>query len=242
MISLSNGSFMNMPEVSSFSMSLKIGNSETSVSNALSIADSALYVYGSIVVGVEGGMNRVELAGNAVITNSGSSTGFVFGQNSSSNRLEVKAGGNRIVREVYYSSGWITTPVVFTNDTVLAFDVPVGGYGGEAGIEFVASSTSAGVGYVSFADLGTTEFDVDDWTKGGAEKGDSVTLMSFSPVSHLSFTKADGTVVSGTTALAALADRLQGDAGDAPVKITAENGTDIVCTYSGPAGMVIILR
>lgn len=241
-ITLRNGAFMRMPQVSSFPISLRLGDSAASVSNSLSIADSSLYVSGSIVVGVNGGFNRLELAGNAIITNTESSTGFVFGQNSSSNRFEVKAGGNKIAQGTYWSSGNVTIPVLFTNDTVLAFNVPAGGYGGKPGVEFAALNTSAKGGKVSFADLGNVEFDVKAWTKGGAEKGDSVTLMRFSPVSHLEFTKSDGTVVADTAALTALAERLQEDAGDAPVKITAENGTDIVCTYRGGPGLVIFVR
>ena len=241
-IALRNGALMRMPQVNSVAMSLKIGDSAASVSNSLSIADSSLYVSGSIVVGVNGGFNKLELAGDAVITNTGSSTGFVFGQNSSSNRFEVKAGGNKIAQGTYWSSGNVTIPVLFTNDTVLAFNVPAGGYGGKPGVEFAALNTSAKGGKVSFADLGNVEFDVKAWTKGGAEKGDSVTLMRFSPVSHLEFTKSDGTVVADTSALTALAERLQEDAGDAPVKITAENGTDIVCTYRGDPGLAIFVR
>ena len=239
-VTLRNGASMKMPQVSSFPISLRIGDSAASVSNALFIADSALYVNGSIVVGVGGGFNRLELAGNAVITNTGSSTGFVFGQNSSSNRLEVKAGGNIIVRG---RNGAVRQPVVFANDTVLAFAFPAGGYGGKPGLQFsVSDSDNLTSGKISFADLGRTEFDVKAWAKGGAQKGDSVTLMSFTPVSQLNFTKPDGTVVADTSALTALAERLQADAGDAPVKITAENGTDIVCTYRGGPGLVIFVR
>ena len=71
-----------------------------------------------------------------------------------------------------------------------------------------------------------------------------MTLMSFTPVSQLNFTKPDGTVVAGASALTALAERLGADAdtGDAPVKITAENGTDIVCTYRGGPGLLIFVR
>ena len=241
-VTLRNGASMRLPKVSSFPISLRIGDSAASVSNVLSIADSALYVNGSIVVGVNGGFSRLELAGNAIITNTESSTGFVFGQNSSSNRLEVKAGGNLIVRG---RNGSVRQPVVFTNDTVLAFTVLAGGYGGKPGLQFrVSDSDNLTVGKISFADLGRTEFDVKAWAKGGAQKGDSVTLMSFTPVSQLNFTNPDGTVVADTSALTALAERLQADAdaGDAPVKITAENGTDIVCTYRGAPGLAIFVR
>ena len=239
-ITLRNGASMRLPKVSSFPISLRIGDSTASVSNVLSIADSALYVNGSIVVGVNGGFSRLELAGNAIITNTESSTGFVFGQNSSSNRLEVKAGGNLIVRGRY---GSVRQPVVFTNDTVLAFTVPAGGYDGKPGLQFrVSDSDNLTSGKISFSGLGAAEFDVKAWKKGGAEKGDSVTLMRFSPVSQLNFTKPDGTVVADASALTALAERLQEDAGDAPVKITAENGTDIVCTYKGGPGLAIFVR
>ena len=106
----------------------------------------------------------------------------------------------------------------------------------------VSDSDNLTSGKISFADLGRTEFDVKAWAKGGAQKGDSVTLMSFTPVSQLNFTNPDGTVVADTSALTALAERLQADVGDAPVKITAENGTDIVCTYRGGPGLVIFVR